>query len=37
MHWHDTAAIASAQDGVAAALPLENKSQPFQRAPGLLS
>jgi hypothetical protein len=37
MHWHDTAAIAATQDRVAAALPFENKSQPLQCAPGLLS
>jgi hypothetical protein len=37
MHWHDTAAIATPQDRMAAALPFENKSQPLQGAPGFPS
>jgi hypothetical protein len=33
MHWHDASTIATAQDHMTAALPLENKSQPLQSTP----
>lgn len=34
VHRHNTAAIAASQDGMAAALPQENKSEPFQGVDG---